>query len=164
MIWPTWSTSIVTTPGANCNVHDWPTGGSYIACIIITQGYYRNIQRKLQHLHKINFDTNIDVFGFMEYNLFVRGHLEKWPPSIGQSDRMAMITVETSHATFGDSITMCMILPKNENYLLHCKCNSVTTIPPQGKCYNIPQSHLAHEICNCRKIRCTIHLATYKIR
>ena len=46
---------------------------------------------------------------------------------------------------------------KMHTILLHSKCYNL----PQGKCYNMPQRHLAHEICNCRNIRCTLHLASY---
>ena len=45
--------------------------------------------------------------------------------SIGQSDRMDLITIERSHANFGVCIIICTIHPKNARYLLHC--NSVTT-------------------------------------
>ena len=56
----------------------------YITFIIITQGW--NIQRRLQHLRNINFETKIDEFsqlGTTWWNQmhFVRGHLGKWPPS-----------------------------------------------------------------------------------
>ena len=45
---------------------------------------------------------------------------------------------------------------------MHTICSTVNiTTYPQGKCYNMSQRHLAHEICNCGKIRCTLHLATY---
>ena len=55
--------------------------------------------------------------------------------SIGQSYRMDLITVEMSHAKFGDCITICMIHPKHAYYLVHCKCYNL----PQGQCYNLPQ-------------------------
>ena len=76
---------------------------------------------------------------------------------IGKSYRMDLISIEMSHAKFGVCITICTIYPKNAYYLLHSKCSNV----PQGKCYNMPQRNLAHEICNCRKIRCILHLASY---
>ena len=74
---------------------------------------------------------------------------------IGQSYKMDLITIVMSHAMFGDCITICTISPKNAYYLLYSKNL------PQGKCYNMPQRHLAYEICNCRKIRCTLHQASY---
>ena len=64
---------------------------------------------------------------------------------IGQSYRMDLITIEMSHAKFGDCITICTIKPKNACHLLHNKCYNL----PQGKCYNMPQRHIGHEICNC---------------
>ena len=75
---------------------------------------------------------------------------------------MDLIAVEMSHAKFGDCITICTIRPKNAYYLLHCKCYNLS----QGKCYNMPQRPLAHEMCDCGKIRCTlgIHLASYRVR
>ena len=42
--------------------------------------------------------------------------------SIGQSYRMDLITIEVSHAKFGDCITICTIHPDNAYYLLHRKC------------------------------------------
>ena len=45
--------------------------------------------------------------------------------SIGQSERMDLITIEMSHAIFRVCITICTIHPKNAHYLLHF--NSVTT-------------------------------------
>ena len=47
--------------------------------------------------------------------------------SIGQSDRMDLITIDMSHANFGVCMTICTIHPKNARYLLHC--NNVTTYP-----------------------------------
>ena len=47
--------------------------------------------------------------------------------SIGQSDRMDLITIEKSHTNVGVSIAICTIHLKNARYLLHC--NSVTTCP-----------------------------------
>ena len=57
-------------------------------------GVLWNIQRKLQHIHNINFDTQIDesnFSSFMKYNLFVHGHLVSGRHlgfSIGKSGRM----------------------------------------------------------------------------
>ena len=39
--------------------------------------------------------------------------------SIGQSDRMDLITIEMSHTNCGACLTICMAHPKNANYLLH---------------------------------------------
>ena len=38
--------------------------------------------------------------------------------SIGESYRMDLITIEMSHAKFGDCFTICTIHPKNAYYLL----------------------------------------------
>ena len=76
---------------------------------------------------------------------------------IDQSYIMDLITIEMSHAKFDDCITMCMIHPKNAYDLFHSKCYNL----PQGKCYNMPQRHLDHKICNCRKLRCTLHLVSH---
>ena len=57
---------------------------------------------------------------------------------IGHSYRMDLITIEMSHAKFGDCITICTIHPNNAYYLLHSKCYNL----PQGKCYNMPQRHI----------------------
>ena len=59
-----------------------------------------------------------------------------------------------SHANFGACITFATIHPKN------AYCNQCYNLP-QGKCYSMPQRHIAHEMCNCRKTRCILHLATY---
>ena len=67
---------------------------------------------------------------------------------IGESYIMDLITIEMSYVKFGDCITICTIRPTNAYYLLHSKCYNL----PQGKCYNMAQCHLAHEMCNCRKI------------
>ena len=83
----------------------------------------------------INFDTQIEEVcqfrsSFINLNLFVRGHLGKWPPSwifdwpIWQNGFDSYIN--------GSCQLWClyhnfMIHPKNAHYLPHC--NSVTTYP-----------------------------------
>ena len=87
--------------------------------------------------------------------------VENGQSSIGQYYRMDLIPV-MSHVKYGDCITICTIHPKNayRYYLLHCKWYNL----PQGRCYNMPQRHLAHEICNCRTIRCTLRLGVQSMR
>ena len=58
---------------------------------------------------------------------------------IGQSYRIDLITIEMSHAKFGDCITFCTIHPKNAYHLLHSKCYNL----PQGKRYNMPANVIA---------------------
>ena len=76
---------------------------------------------RLQHIQNINVDTQIYEFGFMkcEICLFVaileNGHHLGF--LIGQFYRMDLITIQMSHAMFGDCITTCTI----------CSTLSVTT-------------------------------------
>ena len=45
---------------------------------------------------------------------------------------------------------------------MHTICSTLTVLQPNPRAMlQHAQRHLAHEICNCRKIRCTLHLASY---
>ena len=103
--------------------------------LIIVRGYYgtfrgdfslfKTLILTLKYMNSANLGPALSSDIYLSVAILENGrHLGC---SIGQCDRMDLITIEMSHAIFGVCITMCTIHPRNARYLLHC--NSVTTYP-----------------------------------